>query len=45
MTVLSTLTEDVSHPVAAVVCAVTTGYTYFHQDRHALLDSQVDEVD
>lgn len=31
--------------VAAVVCAVTTGYTYFHQDRRALLDSQVDELD
>jgi uncharacterized membrane protein YoaK (UPF0700 family) len=24
---------------AAIVCAVTTGYTYFHQDRRALLDS------
>jgi hypothetical protein len=23
---------------ASVVCALTTGYTYFHQDRHALLD-------
>lgn len=24
--------------VAAVVCALTTGYTYFHEDRRALLD-------
>jgi len=24
--------------VASVMCAVTTGYTYFHQDRRALLD-------
>jgi uncharacterized membrane protein YoaK (UPF0700 family) len=24
--------------VASVVCALTTGYTYFHQDRRALLD-------
>jgi uncharacterized membrane protein YoaK (UPF0700 family) len=24
--------------VASAVCALTTGYTYFHQDRHALLD-------
>ena len=24
--------------VATVMCAVTTGYTYFHQDRRALLD-------
>jgi uncharacterized membrane protein YoaK (UPF0700 family) len=24
--------------VASVICAVTTGYTYFHQDRRALLD-------
>jgi uncharacterized membrane protein YoaK (UPF0700 family) len=24
--------------VAAAVCALTTGYTYFHQDRHAVLD-------
>ena len=24
--------------VATVVCALTTGYTYFHQDRRALLD-------
>jgi uncharacterized membrane protein YoaK (UPF0700 family) len=31
--------------VAAVVCAATTGYTYFHQDRHALLDSQAKELD
>jgi hypothetical protein len=23
---------------ASVVCALTTGYTYFHQDRRALLD-------
>jgi uncharacterized membrane protein YoaK (UPF0700 family) len=24
--------------VGSVMCAVTTGYTYFHQDRRALLD-------
>jgi uncharacterized membrane protein YoaK (UPF0700 family) len=24
--------------VASAVCALTTGYTYFHQDRHAVLD-------
>jgi uncharacterized membrane protein YoaK (UPF0700 family) len=24
--------------VATVLCAITTGYTYFHQDRHAPLD-------
>ncbi|HWS92837.1 MAG TPA: DUF1275 domain-containing protein, partial [Mycobacterium sp.] len=24
--------------VASVMCALTTGYTYFHQDRRALLD-------
>jgi hypothetical protein len=24
--------------VATVVCASTTGYTYFHSDRRALLD-------
>lgn len=25
--------------IASIVCAVTTGYTYFHQDRRALLQS------
>ncbi|MDT5347438.1 MAG: hypothetical protein QOH91_725 [Mycobacterium sp.] len=30
---------------AAIVCAVTTGYTYYHQDRRALLDSTQEQPD
>jgi uncharacterized membrane protein YoaK (UPF0700 family) len=30
---------------AAIVCAVTTGYTYYHQDRRALLDSTREQPD
>ena len=29
--------------VATSVCALTTGYTYFHQDRRALLDKRSDK--
>jgi uncharacterized membrane protein YoaK (UPF0700 family) len=29
--------------VATAVCALTTGYTYFHQDRRALLNNQSDK--
>ena len=29
--------------VATAMCALTTGYTYFHQDRRALLDDQSDK--
>jgi uncharacterized membrane protein YoaK (UPF0700 family) len=31
--------------VASVICAVTTAYTYFHQDRRALLDTEEEEAD